>query len=433
MPFRQYRQYTCQVADEQVRGPRELRYLMQNSFRSLLAFSQRLAFSLFLAVEVLQPTAQHCSQAFQLPAPACLVSDLRKGRCYRPSGRVIPSLLGFRISLSVPESKAARDMLKIGLHFMYFCRNIQEKMAVLFTNSAGTAWGRTVLVVALSIVVALSSAPRVAQADFIAPYRDGLFAYPPVTDYYPDGSFLRVSYDKQRDIYKRDKTPERRAHRKYVKLLRARDEAVVDVQLGQKSYKIHRVGTRSNATFAVIFIHGRGGDYRLGANDWSFGGNFNRLKNLALRNNGIYIAPTMPDFEERGQALVELLLNDIEQASPGARIVIACGSMGSQVCWRLADSNAIVSRLKGMFILGGAINERYFASAAHARRLPLYLGHGSEDSVYDWRRQKAFFDRLREGTPDYPARFLLFDTGSHGTPIRMVDWRSELNWMLGNG
>ncbi len=36
----------------------------------------------------------------------------------------------------------------------------------------------------------------------------------------------------------------------------------------------------------MIFIHGRGGDRKLGANDKRFGGNFNRLKNLAVDNGG---------------------------------------------------------------------------------------------------------------------------------------------------
>ena len=30
----------------------------------------------------------------------------------------------------------------------------------------------------------------------------------------------------------------------------------------------------------------------------------------------------------------------------------------------------------------------------------------------------------------YPARFVRFETGTHGTPIRMTDWRETLNWML---
>ena len=41
----------------------------------------------------------------------------------------------------------------------------------------------------------------------------------------------------------------------------------------------------------------------------------------------------------------------------------------------------------------------------------------------------AFYRKLREARPGYPARFLLFDTGKHGSPIRMIDWRDTLNWI----
>ena len=40
------------------------------------------------------------------------------------------------------------------------------------------------------------------------------------------------------------------------------------------------------------------------------------------------------------------------------------------------------------------------------------------------------FKKIKQLDPSYPAKFALFDTGSHGTPIRMTDWRLILNWML---
>ena len=42
-----------------------------------------------------------------------------------------------------------------------------------------------------------------------------------------------------------------------------------------------------------------------------------------------------------------------------------------------------------------------------------------------------FFKQIKTRAPNYPIKFTLFDTGTHGTPIRMTDWRLVLNWMLG--
>jgi hypothetical protein len=47
-----------------------------------------------------------------------------------------------------------------------------------------------------------------------------------------------------------------------------------------------------------------------------------------------------------------------------------------------------------------------------------------------WEPQREFFKKIKAAVPDYPIKFALFDTGSHGTPIRMTDWRLILNWML---
>jgi hypothetical protein len=65
-----------------------------------------------------------------------------------------------------------------------------------------------------------------------------------------------------------------------------------------------------------------------------------------------------------------------------------------------------------------------------AKRFPIYIGHGSHDILMAWEPQREFFKKIKAAAPDYPIKFALFDTGSHGTPIRMTDWRLILNWML---
>jgi hypothetical protein len=59
------------------------------------------------------------------------------------------------------------------------------------------------------------------------------------------------------------------------------------------------------------------------------------------------------------------------------------------------------------------------------------MGQGTLDRVYNWESQANFFKQIKTRAPNYPIRFTLFDTGTHGTPIRMTDWRLVLNWMLG--
>ena len=63
--------------------------------------------------------------------------------------------------------------------------------------------------------------------------------------------------------------------------------------------------------------------------------------------------------------------------------------------------------------------------------MPVYIGHGSRDTVFPVDTVEAFYAALRKS--GYPVRMARFETGTHGTPIRMTDWRSVLNWMLAQG
>ncbi|MEQ8739778.1 MAG: alpha/beta hydrolase [Hoeflea sp.] len=228
-----------------------------------------------------------------------------------------------------------------------------------------------------------------------------------------------------RVILRRDEQPERRGRSRDVSLGVKRHSRLAVHQANGREIEIGLTGEYAAARFAVIFVHGRGGDQRLGMNDYTFGGNFNRLKNLMVANGGAYLAPTIESFDDKGARDIKAVIE-----AGRAPVVLACASMGSIICAKLARDPAVVSRLAGMVLLGGAPDSGIVSSAAVKARLPIMFTHGSDDSVYDWKSQKAVFDRVRASSPDYPARFVLFNTGSHGTPMRMTDWKQTLEFVL---
>lgn len=256
-------------------------------------------------------------------------------------------------------------------------------------------------------------------------HKDRLFAYPGILAVEEGGAFVIVDYDKMRDIHRRDQQPERRVRSRYVSLGVKRHSRLAVHQANGREIEIGLTGEYAAARFAVIFVHGRGGDQRLGMNDYTFGGNFNRLKNLMVANGGAYLAPTIESFDDKGARDIKAVIE-----AGRAPVVLACASMGSIICAKLARDPAVVSRLAGMVLLGGAPDSGIVSSAAVKARLPIMFTHGSDDSVYDWKSQKAVFDRVRASSPDYPARFVLFNTGSHGTPMRMTDWKQTLEFVL---
>jgi len=79
-------------------------------------------------------------------------------------------------------------------------------------------------------------------------------------------------------------------------------------------------------------------------------------------------------------------------------------------------------------IMGGAADGDYAKTPAFKAKLPVFFTHGDSDSVYQANDQVTVFRKLRKA--GVPARFVLFQTGGHGTPVRMTDWRETLNWLF---
>lgn len=286
----------------------------------------------------------------------------------------------------------------------------------------------------LVFAAVLSASAASAEPYRLAPHKDDLFKYPVVLDTQDDGDFVVVGYDKARDLYKRDEVPERRVWPNYVS----------SVSLGTGTFIVDGVPLKfigagrldGGASAVVIYVHGQGGTRYQGADQWMFGGNFNRIMNLMVQNNGAYLSPDFSDLGAKGAGEVKALLLDQVKRSPSAAIFVACGSQGGAICWRLASDAKIAPHLAGLLLLGSTHDDAFLKSPAvktKGRRIPLYLGHGTLDPIFPWQDEVAFYRKVRKAAPGYPIRVALFDTGVHGTPIRMTDWRLVLNWMLEAG
>ncbi len=269
-----------------------------------------------------------------------------------------------------------------------------------------------------------------AAALQLEPYKDDLFAYPGILKTGDGGDYVVVDYNEMRDINGRDQVPERRVKQNYISLQPKRSQQDLVVTTDKGPLKVMTVGKLSGASVITIYLHGQGGNRQQGMNDFTFGGNFNRLKNLMDRNGGLYITPEFSDFGDKGESEVAGVIDYFKAQSPQAKLFVACGSMGGSLCWKLAQDAETSTHISGLIILGSLWDEHFIGSAPFKRRVPVFFGHGSRDPVFAVEKQQAFYQKIRASAPGYPARFHRFESGNHGTPIRMTDWRGVLNWML---
>ncbi|MEO0637521.1 MAG: alpha/beta hydrolase [Pseudomonadota bacterium] len=283
---------------------------------------------------------------------------------------------------------------------------------------------------AVLLVVSLLVLLQPAHALEFGPLKDRLFAYAALLESSPDGGFRRFEYDEIRDVNGRDRDPGRRALSKYVlRVPGGVKQRRIETPAGRIPY-MQAGRDAGRATMLMVYIHGNGGNLKQGVDTRTFGGNFGRVMSLVVKAGGRYVSPGFSDFGATGAAQIGALLADQRRANPGAKIVLSCGSQGSLLCWRLAREPATTGLVDGLVLLGGTGDSDY-QRARRARRvalIPIVFAHGSRDIVFDWQNVRRQADALRAAGGR--VRMDLFDTGIHGTPIRMIDWRDTLNWML---
>src|SRR5690606_29157276 len=128
-----------------------------------------------------------------------------------------------------------------------------------------------------------------------------------------------------RDINGRDEIPERRARSSYVSLKVRR--AQVEIESGKMRWIA--VGNRQDPALITLYVHGKGGDRRQGVDDFTFGGNFNRIKNLMAGNHGLYLSPDINGFDARGAKGIAAILRHYHHLGTNPPVFVACGSMGA--------------------------------------------------------------------------------------------------------
>jgi hypothetical protein len=290
---------------------------------------------------------------------------------------------------------------------------------------------------ALALVLVLLPAMAVAKAPApyqLAPWKDDLFAYPRILDSAYDGDYLEVEYNRPRDLYARDVERGTRVNPKYVSLDTQKVEGTFRFDTPAGAIQYVGVGATDGGAKAItIFVHGYGASLKAGADDWIHGGNFNRLKNLMMRNGGVYISAGFSDFKAKGTAQIKALVLDETARSPGAPVFLLCGSAGGGICWRLLYDKEVNPLLGGIAFLDADMVEGYVKVAGElppAERVPIHISSSREDTILGWRSQLAFFRKMKAAVPDYPIQYVLFSAGTHGLSLRMTDWRVTLNWML---
>ena len=148
--------------------------------------------------------------------------------------------------------------------------------------------------------LALTAGSAAADTFRLAPYKDALFKLPSPSAIAYDGDYATIPFDVARDVTARDEIPNKKAKAEYVSLDVNKEQADLTFTADGATLKYFAVGrTGGKARAIVVYVHGWQANRNDGVNDWTFGGNFNRLKNLVAKSGGVYVSPDFPDRPTR--------------------------------------------------------------------------------------------------------------------------------------
>lgn len=274
-------------------------------------------------------------------------------------------------------------------------------------------------------------------------FKDDLFAYKAIVSEEAEWKYKLISYSQKRDLEERDEVPEKKVSAEY-RSIEKFDIYKKDKTFSYNNKKISYVENtkawvdikKEDVKYLTIYIHGLNGNRWQWVNDYTFGWNFNRIQNLMLENNGSYIATEFSDFWVLWMSQVRELIKQKKKEYPNVKVYVACWSSGWAICWWLANNNEGNKLLNGLLILGSSSGNNWLnnklLSTNRSKLLPIFIAHGEKDRVIGLQGQKNFFYSVLSKNKNYPIRMHTFTNWTHWTPIRMLDWKVVMEWMIKN-
>ena len=332
----------------------------------------------------------------------------------------IPQLTSTPLALTNPMSKTSFSILIYSLCLALPAYAVDDANAIFGTRNSN--------------YTSNSNSAQTLPSELLRPFKNDQFVDTALLAEQDNGNYLEFDFNEMRDVNGRDEIPVKKALNKFVEIseqTNAKDLTLnfpaANFATAQATITAAQVGTTRNAKFAVVFIHGAGGSKELGVNDWTFGGNFNRLKNLTLKNQGVYFSPTVT-FDMNGIQGTAEIIKHIKHESPNSKIILACGSAGSFICWNLLTTTQQAKNITSLVILGGAFApDAPTLNAIVKNQTTIILSHGTNDRVLNWREMEKAYNEIKNETP---SQLIIYRTGGHGTPIRMIDWYKTLTTIL---
>jgi len=240
-----------------------------------------------------------------------------------------------------------------------------------------------------------------------------------------------IDFSIKRDVEDRDEIDVKKVYDKYIEKIdkNNRQDLSFRTPFWKQNYWEVKDNNLKNtdAKIVLFYFHGMWGNRHQWINDYSFWWNFNRIQNLMIKNKWVYISTDFKDFTNIGPQEMFLLIKKKMLEYPNAQIYLSSASSWWTLLWRLMNNNEMKQKIDGIILLGSVTN---LFNTIYDKNIPIYIGHWTRDPNINYLNKIKFYLRMKNKNPQYPIKVELFQWWVHWTPIRMVNWKSIINWIL---
>lgn len=261
-------------------------------------------------------------------------------------------------------------------------------------------------------------------------FKDELYSYRKILQSSHNGTYRVIDYSEKIDIEDRDEIDVDKVYDKYIDYSVDKYKQLITNWVINYYQVTDPQVSKSEKQYVLLYFHWAWWNKWQWVNNITFWGNFNRVQNLSVLNKWVYITIDV-DWSKQWVNNVWLLLQQLHTTYPNAKIILSAGSKWWEMIWSLLSSSYNVL-INGVIFIGSVLdssNSSYTSKFLINNHIPIYIWHWSKDFI-PYKEKLVFLEDIEQQWGIIQVD--IFNWWVHWTPIRMINWRDVLEWILIN-
>lgn len=273
---------------------------------------------------------------------------------------------------------------------------------------------------------------REEQKYRLKPFKDDLFSYHQTLEEKLDWNWRLLEFSMKIDVEDRDEIDVDKVFEHYID---RKTEKYREIKwlYWVEWFNYYEVTDRnqddSEKKLITIYFHWKWWNKTWWINDETFWWNFNRIQNLMIENSWVYITTDTILWDQWIKDHTKLL-EHLKTKYKNAKIVLIWWSNWWLMLWDLVNNQNSNKFIDWIILAWTVLDDKNQVESTKflvKNKIPVYIAHWNKDHISFWPKETFLKTFLYMW---WKWKVVIFNWWIHWTPIRMIDYKEALNWML---